>query len=67
MTRTNIVLNESLVRKAKIATGLKSIREVVHYALRELLRHERQKNILRLRGKIHWEGNVSEMRRGRSF
>jgi len=66
-TRTNIVLDKSLVRKAKTATGLKTIREVIHYALKELLRRERQKNILRLRGKIHWRGNLSQMRRSREF
>ena len=67
MTRTNVVLNESLVDKAKNATGLKTIREVVDYALRELLRHERQKDILNLKGNVRWEGNLAEMRKGRQF
>ena len=65
MTRTNIVLDEALVGKAKHATGFKTIREVVDYALREVVRHHRQKDILRLKGEIHWEGDLSEMRRGR--
>ena len=67
MTRTNIVLDESLVGKVKTATGLKTIREVVHYALREVVRHHRQKDILRLRGQVHWEGDLSKMRQGRTF
>ena len=67
MTRTNIVLNEILVGKAKNATGLKTIREVVDYALRELLRHRRQRDILKLKGQLNWEGNLAEMRQGREF
>ncbi|OGW83963.1 MAG: transcriptional regulator of the Arc/MetJ class [Omnitrophica bacterium RIFCSPHIGHO2_02_FULL_51_18] len=65
MTRTNIVLDESLVGKAKHLTGLKTMREVVHLALRELVRHHRQKDILKLKGHIHWEGDLSEMRKSR--
>ena len=67
MTRTNIVLDETLIGKAKRATGLKTIREVVHYALREVVRHHRQKDILKLKGNVHWEGDLSRMRQGRSF
>ncbi len=65
MTRTNIVLDESLVGKAKHLTGFKTMREVVHYALKELVRHRRQRDILKLKGQIHWEGDLSAMRRGR--
>ena len=65
MKRTNIVLDEKLVEDALKATGLKTRRELVDYALRELLRRESQKRILKLKGAIHWEGNLSSMRRGR--
>ncbi len=67
MTRTNIVLDESLVGKAKRLTGFKTMREVVHYALKELVRHRRQKDILKLEGKVHWEGDLAKMRQGRAF
>jgi len=65
MKRTNIVLDEKLVEDALKATGLKTRRELVDYALRELLRQESQKRILRLKGTVHWEGNLSSMRQGR--
>ena len=65
MTRTNIVLDESLVGKAKRMTGLKTMREVVHYALRELVRHRRQRDILKLKGRVRWEGDLSKMRQAR--
>ena len=67
MTRTNIVLDESLVGKAKRLTGLKTMRDVVHQALKELVRHRRQRDILKLSGQIHWEGDLSQMRSQRKF
>ena len=65
MKRTNIVLDEKLVEDALKATGLKTRRELVDYALRELLRQESQKKILELKGTVHWEVNLSSMRQGR--
>jgi Arc/MetJ family transcription regulator len=65
--RTNIVLDEDLVEAGLKATGLKTRKELVDFALRDLLRRESQKKILGLRGKIRWEGDLSEMRQGRTF
>jgi Arc/MetJ family transcription regulator len=65
MKRTNIVIDEELIEDALKATGLKTRRELVDYALREVLRQESQKRILKLKGAVHWEGNLSSMRRGR--
>lgn len=67
MKRTNIVLDEKLVTRAKKATGIKTTREVVHQALREMIGHRRQRSVLKLFGKIHWEGDLDEMRRERVF
>jgi len=67
MKRTNVVLDEQIVGQAKKLTGIKVTRELLDYALRELLRHRRQRDILRLRGTVDWQGDLSEMRRGRSF
>ena len=44
----------------------KSKRELAHLALRELLKAERRKEVLRLRGKVAWEGNLGELRRSRT-
>ena len=67
MKRTNIVLDDELVEKAKGATGLKTTRAVVDHALRELVRHRRQRTILKLRGAVDWQGDLAAIRRGRSF
>ena len=63
--RTNIVLDSKLIEAGLKATGLKTRRELVDFALRELLRHKQQKKILSLKGKVAWEGNLEEMRTGR--
>jgi len=62
MRRTNIVLDEKLVEKGKKATGLKTSKAVVDFALKELIRHSNQRRILDLFGSIDWEGNLSQMR-----
>ena len=35
------------------------------YALKELLRKNKQKRLLDLQGKINWTGDLKEMRKGR--
>ena len=65
MKRTNIVVDESLIEAGLKATGLKTRRELVDYALRELLRRESQKKILELKGKVKWQGDIQAMRKGR--
>lgn len=65
MKRTNIVMDEKLIKEGMKTTGIKTCRALVDYALRDLLRRESQKRILELKGKVHWEGDLSSMRKGR--
>jgi Arc/MetJ family transcription regulator len=65
MSRTNINLDDALVTKGLKITGLRTKRELVDHALRELVRKEDQKGILSLEGKFHWEGNLDELRSDR--
>ena len=65
MSRTNIVLDDSLVNKCQKATGITTKKALIDYALKELLRHENQNQILELRGFIEWEGSLSQMRKTR--
>ena len=67
MKRTNIVIEEKLIRDGMKATGIKTRRALVDYALRDLLRRESQKRILELKGKVHWEGDLLSMRKGRGI
>jgi Arc/MetJ family transcription regulator len=65
MGRTNVVLDDELVTACQRVTGIKTRRALIDHALSELLRHERQKKILELKGKVRWQGNLEVWRRGR--
>jgi Arc/MetJ family transcription regulator len=65
MARTNIQLDDRLVRQGMRRFKCKTKRELVHLALTELLRDAKRKELLALRGQVRWEGNLDEMRRGR--
>ncbi len=66
MKRTNVVLDAKLVENCIKVTGIKTQKALIDHALRELLRHENQTQILELKGKIHWDGDLNEWRQGRS-
>ena len=63
--RTNIVIDDKLMRDTLRATGLKTKREAVEEGLRTLLRLKRQAGIRRLRGKLDWQGDLNAMRSDR--
>ncbi len=63
--RTNIVIDDKLMRDTLRATGLKTKREAVEAGLRTLLRLAKETEVQQLRGKLHWEGDLDEMRRDR--
>jgi Arc/MetJ family transcription regulator len=65
MGRTNIEIDEILVRKARKLTHLKTKREIVDKALELLVRSESRKGILAYYGKGIWKGDVKAMRRNR--
>ena len=65
--RTNIESDDRLMRQAQRLSGLKTKRAVIDAALQLFVRVQRQKDILKLAGKIHWEGNLDAMRESRSF
>jgi len=60
--RTNIEIDDKLMKDTLKATGLKTKREVVDFALREVLRLKKQAELKKLRGKFHWEGDLEQMR-----
>ena len=60
--RTNIVIEDKLMREAQRATGLKTKRETVELGLRTLVRLKKQAGIRRLRGKLEWKGDLDTLR-----
>ena len=60
--RTNIVIDDDLMRDALKATGVKTKREAVELGLRTLLKLRKQQQIKVLRGRISWQGDLERMR-----
>ena len=61
--RTNIVIDDDLMKEVLKLTGLKTKREAVEQGLKTLLRLKRQEQIRDYRGKLRWEGDLDAMRR----
>jgi Arc/MetJ family transcription regulator len=61
--RTNIEIDDKLMKQAMKAAGTATKRETVEKALELLVRIDGQKAIRRLRGKLQWEGDLDAMRR----
>ena len=62
--RTNIVIDDKLMKDTLKATGLKTKREAVELGLRTLLRLQQQEEIRRFRGKLDWQGDLDALRTG---
>ncbi len=61
--RTNIVIDDKLMKDTLRVTGLKTKREAVEQGLRTLLRLRKQEEIRRFRGKLNWQGDLDAMRK----
>ena len=51
--RTNIELDDELIKAAMALTGVRTKKEIVHLALEEFVRARKKKNLLDLAGRIH--------------
>ncbi len=65
MARTNIELDDMLVKEGLKVTRMRTKRELVNFALEELVKKARRKRMLKLEGKILWEGDLRRTRAGR--
>lgn len=63
MVRTNIVIDDQLMRDAMQASGAHTKREAVELGLRTLVRLDQQKRIRRFRGQLPWDGDLDDQRR----
>ncbi|MBA3422865.1 MAG: type II toxin-antitoxin system VapB family antitoxin [Thermoleophilaceae bacterium] len=64
--RTNIEIDDEVLGEALRLTGVTTKKEAVDLALRELVARHHQLGILKLRGRVSWEGDLEQSRRGRS-
>ena len=58
--RTNIEIDEKLMKQAQRLSGLKTKRAVVDAALRMFVRVQRQKDILKLAGKVEFWDDIDD-------
>ncbi len=65
MSRTNIELDDKLVSELGKLTKIKTKKELVDVALRELFNQYNRKKLLSLTGKGIWDGDLDEWRKGR--
>ena len=60
--RTNIVVDDDLMAEALKLSDIKTKKGVVEAALKLLVQVKKQEKIRKLRGRLNWEGNLSDMR-----
>jgi Arc/MetJ family transcription regulator len=60
--RTNIEIDDKLMKEAMRLAKTRTKRETVEEGLRILIRLNRQEGMRRFKGKVKWEGNLEESR-----
>jgi len=63
--RTNIEIDDGLMREAMRRSGARTKRAAVEAGLRLLAQTHAQGSIRRLRGKVVWEGDLNQSRMSR--
>jgi len=60
--RTNVEIDDSLMEEAMQLTQIKTKRQIIESALKEFISATHRKQLMALRGKVEWEGNLDDMR-----
>ena len=60
--RTNVVIDDQLMKEALELSGLKTKKAVVEAGLRLLVEFSRQAGVKKFRGKLRWSGDLDRMR-----
>ncbi len=60
--RTNIIIDDKLMSEALKLSNVKTKKGVVEQALKLLVQVQRQEAVRNLKGKLKWEGDLSESR-----
>lgn len=60
--RTNVVINDDLMKSALKFSGLKTKKDAIESGLQLLIKFNRQTKVKNFRGKLKWAGNLDEMR-----
>jgi Arc/MetJ family transcription regulator len=60
--RTNIDIDDKLMKDALKLSGLKSKKEIVNIALEEYVKFKKRQRLKNLQGKVEWIGDLDKMR-----
>lgn len=60
--RTNVVIDDDLMRSAIKLSGLKTKKDAIEEGLKLLVQLRRQEKIREFRGKLKWRGDLDKMR-----
>ena len=60
--RTNIVIDDELMKEALEASGLRTKKDAVELGLKTLVRLKRQERIRKFKGGLRWEGDLAAQR-----
>lgn len=61
--RTNVEIDDTLMNRALASGNYKTKRMAIEEGLKLLVQINSQNKIRQLKGKIHWEGDLEDMRR----
>jgi Arc/MetJ family transcription regulator len=61
--RTTLNINDEALKAAMAYAQGRTKTEVVNEALRRFARAKHRRGLLSLRGKVHWDGNLDELRK----
>ncbi|OPX99059.1 MAG: hypothetical protein A4E60_02890 [Syntrophorhabdus sp. PtaB.Bin047] len=63
--RTNVVIDDELMRDALESSGLKTKKDAIEAGLKLLVQFKRLSEVRKFRGKLKWVGDLEEMRTDR--
>jgi len=63
--QTQVVVDSELLQQALKAAGSTDAQAIVEAGLKLLIRIHTQTDVRRLRGKIHWSGDLADLRASR--
>jgi Arc/MetJ family transcription regulator len=61
--RTNVILDDDLMKSAVKLSGLKTKKAAIEEGLKLLVQRSHQAKTREFRGKLKWSGNLDEMRK----
>jgi Arc/MetJ family transcription regulator len=61
--RTHVDIDDSLLEQARALGGHTTIKSVVNVALAEYVKQLKRQELIKLRGQLHWQGDLGKSRK----